>query len=294
MSGFFNSFGNVFEQVFFALKNIRIFDIIDILVIAFVIFKCVDFFKKSRAGQLMKGVFILFVVFLVAEWLDLVSLKWLLNKVIDSALIFAAIIFQPELRRVLERVGRGQIGGKGKAFDERENTLRCIDAVCKSCASMQEQKIGALIVFERSTLLSEIADTGTFVDAQASSQLISNVFYPKSPLHDGALLLRDGRMLSAGCILPLTSSDNVNSSLGTRHRAAIGISESSDAAVVVVSEETGIISIAVNGEIKRNYNMITLHEELTRLLFVDENGNSDDNFFGKVKNKTKMFIFGKK
>lgn len=294
MSGFFNSFGNVFEQVFFALKNIRVFDIIDILVIAFVIFKCVDFFKKSRAGQLMKGVFILLVVFLVAEWLDLVSLKWLLNKVIDSALIFAAIIFQPELRRVLERVGRGQIGGKGKAFDERENTLRCIDAVCKSCASMQEQKIGALIVFERSTLLSEIADTGTFVDAQASSQLISNVFYPKSPLHDGALLLRDGRMLSAGCILPLTSSDNVNSSLGTRHRAAIGISENSDAAVVVVSEETGIISIAVNGEIKRNYNMITLHEELTKLLFVDENGNGGDNFFGKVRNKTKRFIFGEK
>ena len=245
MGSFFSSLANVFEQVFFALKNIRLFDVLDILVVAFIIYKCVDFFKKSRAGQLMKGVFMLLLIFLVAQWLDLVSLKWLLNKLIDSAIVVAAIIFQPELRRVLERVGRGQLGGNRTITDESEVLSRAIDAVCKSCAAMQEQKIGALIVFERSTLLSEIADTGTLMDAEASTQLISNIFFPKSPLHDGALLLREGRLLSAGCILPLTSNENIHSSLGTRHRAAIGLSENTDAAVVVVSEETGIISVAV-------------------------------------------------
>ncbi len=271
MNSFFNTMGNMLEQVLFALKNIRLFDIIDILVVAFVIYKCVELFKKSRAGQLMKGIFVLMVVFLLAQWLDLVSLKWLLNKLIDSAIVVVAIIFQPELRRALERVGRGQFGGKGKTFgDDREIMLRCIDSVCKSCAFMQEQKIGALIVFERSTLLGEIADTGTTIDAEASAQLFSNIFFPKSPLHDGALILREGRVLSAGCILPLTSNDNLHSSLGTRHRAAVGMSENSDAAIVVVSEETGIVSIAVNGEITRNYNMITLREELNKLMFIDD------------------------
>lgn len=284
MGSFFSSLANVFEQVFFALKNIRLFDVLDILVVAFIIYKCVDFFKKSRAGQLMKGVFMLLLIFLVAQWLDLVSLKWLLNKLIDSAIVVAAIIFQPELRRVLERVGRGQLGGNRAITDESEVLSRAIDAVCKSCAAMQEQKIGALIVFERSTLLSEIADTGTLMDAEASTQLISNIFFPKSPLHDGALLLREGRLLSAGCILPLTSNENIHSSLGTRHRAAIGLSENTDAAVVVVSEETGIISVAVNGEIKRNFNTVTLRGELNELLFIDENSTKSEDLFSKIKN----------
>lgn len=284
VGSFFSSLANVFEQVFFALKNIRLFDVLDILVVAFIIYKCVDFFKKSRAGQLMKGVFMLLLIFLVAQWLDLVSLKWLLNKLIDSAIVVAAIIFQPELRRVLERVGRGQFGGNRAITDESEVLSRAIDAVCKSCAAMQEQKIGALIVFERSTLLSEIADTGTLMDAEASTQLISNIFFPKSPLHDGALLLREGRLLSAGCILPLTSNENIHSSLGTRHRAAIGLSENTDAAVVVVSEETGIISVAVNGEIKRNFNTVTLRGELNELLFIDENSTKSEDLFSKIKN----------
>ena len=284
MGSFFNSLLDVFEQVFFALKNIRVFDVLDILVVAFVIYKCVDFFKKSRAGQLMKGVFMLLVIFLIAQWLDLVSLKWLLNKLINSAIVVAAIVFQPELRRALERVGRSQLGGNRTISNESEALSRTISAVCKSCASMQEQKIGALIVFERSTLLSEIADTGTLMDAEASTQLISNIFFPKSPLHDGALLLREGRLLSAGCILPLTSNENINSSLGTRHRAAIGLSENTDAAVVVVSEETGIISVAVNGEIKRNFNTVTLRQELNKLLFIDENNKKSEGFFTKIKN----------
>ena len=271
MGEFFDSIANMFVQVFYALKNIRIADIIDILFIAYVIYKGIDLFKKSRAGQLMKGILVLLIVSVLAQWLDLVSVKWVLNKFINSVIVVIAIIFQPELRRALERMGRGQLIGGGRSFDDsRDSTLRSIDSVCKACSSMQEQKIGALIVFERSTLLGEIIDTGTLVDAEASAQLISNVFFPKSPLHDGAMIVRDGRILSAGCILPLTANDNLNSDLGTRHRAALGMSENSDAAVVVVSEETGIISIAVNGEITRNYNSITLREELNKLLFVNE------------------------
>lgn len=294
MSQFFDSLGDFFVQVFFALKNIRIFDIIDILVVAFVIYKCVDFFRRSRAGQLLKGILIIIVVFIVAQWLDLVSIKWLLNKFIDSVIIVMAIIFQPELRKALEKVGRNQIGQINRGYvDDRESTLRCIDSVCKACATMQEQKIGALIVFERSTLLGEISDTGTAVDAEASSQLISNIFFPKSPLHDGAMLLRDGRVLSAGCILPLTASDRLNSNLGTRHRAAIGMSENSDAAVVVVSEETGTISVAVNGELKRNFNSITLRDELMSLMFVDDENNEKTGLFGKIVSKTKN-IFKRK
>ncbi len=292
MGEFFDSIANMFVQVFYALKNIRIADIIDILLIAYVIYKGIDLFKKSRAGQLMKGILVLLIVSVLAQWLDLVSVKWVLNKFINSVIVVIAIIFQPELRRALERMGRGQLIGGGRSFDDgRDNMLRGIDSVCKACASMQEQKIGALIVFERSTLLGEIIDTGTLVDAEASAQLISNVFFPKSPLHDGAMVVRDGRILSAGCILPLTANDNLNSDLGTRHRAALGMSENSDAAVVVVSEETGIISIAVNGEITRNYNSITLREELNKLLFVDERPASGGltgffkKFVGKKENK---------
>lgn len=293
MAQFFASLANFFAQVFLALKNIRLLDIIDILVVAFIIYKCIDLFKRSRAGQLIKGLFVLFVIFALAQWLDLVSIRWLLNKFIDSVIIVMAIIFQPELRRALEKMGRSNLGGRRGYSDEQEMLSDCIDAVCKACASMQEQKIGALIVFERSTILGEISDTGTSIDAEASASLISNIFFPKSPLHDGALLIREGRVLSAGCILPLTASDRLNSSLGTRHRAAIGMSENSDAAVVVVSEETGIISVACNGEITRNFNSITLREELQKLLFLDDDSVSDSNFISGIWNRVKN-IFTKK
>lgn len=291
MAQFWDSMANVFAQIFLALKNVRLFDIVDILVVAFIVYKCVDLFQKSRAGQLIKGIFILLAVFVLAQWLDLVSIRWLLNKFIDSVIIVMAIIFQPELRRALEKMGRGNIARHGRGFSyEQKVMMSCIDAVCKACATMQEQKIGALIVFERSSILGDIADTGTDIDAIASSSLIANIFYPKSPLHDGAMLIREGRVLTAGCILPLTASDRLNASLGTRHRAAIGMSENSDAAVVVVSEETGTISVAVNGEITRNYNSITLREELQKLMFVDEESIGGGNIFSDTVAKIKRFF----
>lgn len=271
---FLYTLGNEITAV---IKNIRLFDVLDILIIAFVIYKGIELIRETRAQQLLKGIVVLFVVWLFAQWLDMKSLKWLMVKVVDSAILAIAIIFQPELRRALEHVGRSNFGSLalGQSAEElREVWLRCIDSICRACQTMQEQKVGALIVIERTTLLGEIIDTGTVVDASASAALISNIFFPKSPLHDGAMIIRAGKVYAAGCILPLSSHTELGRGLGTRHRAAIGMSENSDAVVVVVSEETGIISVAENGRLTRDYNTITLRERLKDSLIqdLDDNG----------------------
>lgn len=265
-----NAFWN---ELLYALSNMRFFDVIDILAITFIVYQAIKFFRESRAGQLVKGIVVLLAVFILADWFDLVTLKWLLTRVADSLIVIAAIIFQPELRRLLEKVGHSNLSqiGKNQLLDsDRERTLSAVNNICKAVSNMQEKRIGALIVFEGKTNLSEIADTGTQVDAAVSTELVQNIFFPKSPLHDGAAVIRDNRIISAGCILPLTSNTDLNSQLGTRHRAAIGMSENSDAMVVVVSEETGIISAARNGRIKRDYNAISLREELSEFLLSDQ------------------------
>ncbi len=260
------------SQIVYALSNIRFFDLVDILIIAFVIYKAIEFFKESRAGQLLKGIALLFFVYLIANWFELVTVKWLLLKLVNSVLIIAVIIFQPEIRRVLEKMGHSRInylGHQGTSVAQKQDIDR-INDICKAVSNMQEKKIGALIVFERRTPLGEIIDTGTLIDATVSTELVQNIFFPKSPLHDGSLIIRNDRIVSAGCILPLTANNNINSQLGTRHRAAIGMSEVSDAIVVVVSEETGIVSVAKNGSIKRNFTPINLRDELLTELFANE------------------------
>ena len=273
MGAVFNAIYTFWNQIWYAVSNIRIFDIFDILIMAFIIYKAIGFLRETRAGQLVKGLIVLLAVYLISDWWNLVSLRWMLSKVVDSAIIAAAVIFQPELRRILERVGRVKFG-KSQIFDGEEDTLsQCIDNVSKAAGVMQDQKIGALIVFERRTQLGEIINTGTVIDAEASVSMINNIFFPKSPLHDGALIIRDGRLYAAGCILPLTKREDLSSQLGTRHRAAIGMTENSDAVVLVVSEETGNISLVSNGQIKRNYNAVSAGAELRRqLLDFDENG----------------------
>lgn len=274
-----------FKQLFMAFLDIRIVDIIDILIVAYVIYKAIGFLKETRAKVLIKGVVILLAIWLVAQWMDLISIKWLLNKFFNYAIIAVAIIFQPELRNALERVGHSgfsRLGGGSSAGSEK--AVHCIDDVCKACASMQEQKIGALIVFERSTPLGEIIATGTEVDAAVSMELVGNVFYPKSPLHDGGMVIRGERIASAGCILPLTVNNELSKELGTRHRAAVGMSEVSDAVVVVVSEETGVISVCIGGVITRDFNQVSLREKLYgELITVEETGrrNLFTRLFGK-------------
>ena len=265
MGGFLNALYATWNQIVYAISNMRLLDIVDILVIAFVIYKAIGFLRETRAGQLVKGLLILFVIYIIANWWDLATLKWTLSKVMSSAIIAAAVIFQPELRRILENVGRTKFS-HGQLFDDENILSKSIDKICSAAGFMQEKKIGALIVFERTTQLGEIISTGTLIDALPSVSIVNNIFFPKSPLHDGAMIVREGRVLAAGCILPLTQREDINSQFGTRHRAAIGMTENSDAVVLVVSEETGIISIVANGQITRNYNSVTASAELRRLL----------------------------
>ncbi len=283
MSGIFNAIYATINQIIYAISHIRVFDILDILVIAFIIYKAIGFLRDSRAGQLVKGIVVLFVVYAIADWWNLVTVQWMLSKVMNSVLLAAVVIFQPELRRILENVGKTKFS-RDRFFDDESVISESVDKISKAAGFMSEKRIGALIVFERTTQLGEIVNTGTHIDAAVSVSIINNIFFPKSPLHDGAMIIRDGRVLAAGCILPLTQNDNLNSQLGTRHRAAIGMSENSDAVVLVVSEETGIISIVEGGKITRNYNSVTASAELRRLLIADENLDKKNTLITAIKN----------
>ncbi len=271
MGSLWNAIYSFWNYIVYAVSNLRIpLDIIDILVMAFIIYKALEFLRDTRAGQLIKGIIILIAIYFVADWLELATIEWLLKTIVNSVIIVAAVIFQPELRRILEKVGRTGFKTTQLLDGKQDAMVTTIEKVTRAAGTMQDQKIGALIVFEGKTQLGEIINTGTIVDAKPSASMINNIFFPKSPLHDGAMIIRDGRIYAAGCILPLTQRDDISSDLGTRHRAAIGMTENSDAVVLVVSEETGTISIVSNGQITRDYNAISANQELCRLLLSDE------------------------
>ncbi|MBQ7725541.1 MAG: diadenylate cyclase CdaA [Clostridia bacterium] len=283
LSSIWNEIHALLNQIVYAVASIRIpFDLIDILIMAFIIYKAIGFMNESRAGQLAKGLVVLFAVYFVANWWNLTTMKWMLSRFVDYLIIAVAIIFQPELRRILERVGHTKLMG-GAQTAQNEPIADCIDQICRAAGNMQENRIGALIVFERSIRLGEIIDTGTIINARPSVQMVGNIFFPKSPLHDGALIVRDGMLYAAGCILPLTQRENISSQLGTRHRAAIGMTENSDAVVLVVSEETGIFSIVENGKIKRNFNAISAAEELKDRLLETGTKNKNSGWITRLK-----------
>lgn len=284
MDALFDAVRTLWSQLIYAISHISVFDFIDIIIIAYIIFKAIQFLRESRGGQLVKGLLILFAAYLLSRWFGLVTVRWLLTKVMEWGVIALAVIFQPEIRRALERIGRSKLGQFGlMAKTDDEQIKASIDSICMAAHTMHDNKIGALIVFERTTSLGDIINTGTIINAESSSQMVGNIFYPKSPLHDGALVVRNGKLFAAGCILPLTSNPNLNTQLGTRHRAAIGMSEVSDAVVLVVSEETGKISLVQNGTIERGYDQIRLREELYRLILDDEQEQKDDGLFYKIK-----------
>ena len=252
-------------------------DAVDVLAVSFIIYSGIKLVRESRAEQLVKGLLLVVVIFGLANYLQLYMLKGLLSTFFQFTIVALLIVFQPELRRALEQMGRN---GVSKPFTlaaapkdaeaELQLQRKGILAVGEACMTLQKLKMGALIVFERKTKLKEIVDTGTVVNAEPTAAIIGNIFFNKAPLHDGAMVLRDGMVYAAGCILPLTKSDNVSIDLGTRHRAAIGMSENSDAVVVVVSEETGQISIACNGVLTRNYTRDTLKAALEGFLLQEE------------------------
>ena len=251
------------------IQLIRITDLIDIMLVAVLIYQLLKMLRETRAIQLVKGIAILFVLMQVSVWMNFRTINYLLKNIMQVGLFSVVVIFQPELRSLLERVGRSKVGklidfsGQNRDDDSIE---KMTDEIVRATVNMSSTKTGALIVLERETKLGDILKSGTVVNAEVTSALLENIFVPNTPLHDGAVVIRDDRIFSAGCLLPLTSNINLSRELGTRHRAAIGMSEASDAMIIVVSEETGKISVAVNGNLTRNLNAQTLKNAIIRAL----------------------------
>ena len=270
---------NIMSTFWATLKTFEFKDAIDILIISLLLYYLFKLFRQSRAGQLVKGVVVLLVAFALSAIFNLTMVNYILKSLFEFAVIIIVVVFQPELRMGLERLGRSNKTLKNLVNTNYQNpetaVTKAIGDVSDACAIFSKSRTGALIVFERDTLLDEIAGTGTYLNSDTSAALLGNIFFNKAPLHDGACIVRDGKILSAGCILPLTKSLNVSQELGTRHRAAIGMSEDSDAVVVVVSEETGSISIALNGSLTRDYSRNKLYDKLTELLVLHEDNHSN-------------------
>lgn len=266
-------------------------DFLDIVMVAVVIYICVRIIRETRAMQLAKGIIFILIVYGVVNLLGMEASGYIFKAIFSNILIILVVIFGPEIRSILEQVGHGttskslkSIIHPGVAVDIAELT-EGIEAVCKACANMSDKKVGALICFENDTLLGNVISSGTEIDAKISSALVENIFYPKSPLHDGAMVIRDGKVFAAGCILPLTKK-TVSSSLGTRHRAAIGLSEESDAVVVIVSEETGGISVAKGGVLQRNISYGELRDILSNE-FLPTGTSDDDKIITKLVRRIK-------
>lgn len=250
------------------LKTIQIIDIIDILLLTYIVYKAIKLIRETRAGQLIKGIMLLLITYVLCNLFEFKAITFILKKAIDVGLIAILIMFQPELRRVLEKVGRTSVSQFNMFGDNSQlissQWISAIDEICQACEELSATTTGALIVVERKTKLGEQINTGILLNAMPTKELFGNIFYPKTPLHDGAVIIRDGIVLAAACFLPKPEREElINKKLGSRHRAAIGMSENSDAIIIVVSEETGIISIAHNGELTRNYNKVTLKNYLT-------------------------------
>lgn len=242
--------------------GVGITDIVDVVIVAIVVYKILGFIKETRAEQLAKGLLILVVANFASKWLHLYTLNWILVKTMDLGVIALIIVFQPELRRGLEYLGRSKILSKQFGQMDKDKAKQLTSVLIKAVDYFSTHKVGALIIMEQETTLSDIAETGTIIDAQVSTELLENLFYEGSPLHDGAVILRGNRIWAGGCVLPLTQNKNLSKELGTRHRAGIGITENSDAISLIVSEETGIISTAVDGKLSRFLDLKTVEKTL--------------------------------
>ena len=263
------------------VSTIGILDIIDIVVVAYFLYRLYLMLKNTRAATLVKGLLVLVAFMIVCRTLNLHVISWLLEKSMTVIRVALPVVFQPELRRALEQIGRGKLFRKGSELDEQELEAMLED-VAAATKVMSKAKVGALMVFERATGLVERIETGVPIDGLVSSGLIQNIFVKDTPLHDGAVVIRGNRIVAACCLLPLTENRNLSQELGTRHRAAIGISEQSDAMVLVVSEETGAISIARNGELVR-YLTVDDVKEILRNAIVQPHVVVKDNLVDKIK-----------
>ena len=277
-----SAFENIISRSLNYMQTIGIADIVDILIVAFLIYRLILLTRKTNSYNLAKGLLLFLIALWMAEILELNMISFILRKATELGVVVLVILFQPELRHILEKIG--------SRFSSRSNmedpeVTSAITQTVMACADMAESRTGALIVFERYVSLQSVISTGTVIDSEVSSELLKNIFYNKAPLHDGAVIVRDGRIAAAGCVLPLSSSTTISKDLGMRHRAGIGISEQSDALAVIVSEETGSISCAVDGTLKRHLKPQVIDRLLRKELTSDTMEQEESNFFMKLAKK---------
>jgi len=266
---------------------IGVADILDIVIVAYLIYKAIWFIRKTNSYNLAKGLVVLLLALWLSDVFRLTMINYLLRTAMELGLIALLILFQPELRRMLEQMGSRFTSGKGAGGSESE---RCITQVVLGCTDMSASRTGALIIMERNVKLNDIMSTGTIINSDTTAELLKNLFYNKAPLHDGAVIIRDGRISAAGCVLPLTKSTNLSKDLGMRHRAGIGLSEQSDAVIIIVSEETGSISVAIDGMLKRHLTAATLDKIMRSELIVSDDDSAANGWLGFIKRIFKVKI----
>ena len=259
-------------------------DILDILIVAFIIYRVIGFVRRTNSYNLAKGILVLLVALALSYLFDLRMIYFLLSHALEIGLLALVVLFQPELRRLLERMGRSFSATRTSSTPEMETAIA---ETVQACVEMSASRTGALIIFQRSVSLTSIMATGTIVNADVSAELLKNMFFNKAPLHDGAAIIRDARLAAAGCVLPLTAQTNLSKELGMRHRAGIGLSEQSDALVIIVSEESGAISVALDGALKRHLNGKKLDEILHQELIVQE---ADKNGWQRLADSVKGLL----
>ncbi len=264
-----------FQDVLRQLANMGWTDYLDIIVVAFLIYKITPLLRSAGALRILKAVMMVIAVFLLASLLDMYMLKFLLNQLLSVGILAIVVLFQPEIRRVLDHIGNVQFSRILGIEHQSPEMDTVISQTVMACETMSRERVGALIVFARDNPMDEYFKTGTMIEGQVSEQLIRNIFFPKASLHDGAMIIRDGRVAAAGCVLPLSDSNRLSADLGTRHRAGVGLSEASDAVVIIVSEETGTISVAVGGMLKRHLASQTLERLLRAELISTEKGEEE-------------------
>ena len=285
------SITDFFNKILSVFSTFSIADFLDIVMVAILIYICIRIIRETRAILLAKGLIYLAIVYGVVNLIGMEASSFILKSIFSNILIILVILFSPEIRHILEQVGHGATAKSIKAIIhpgvavELAEINDAISAVCKACSDMSDKRIGALICFENNTMLGDVISTGTEIHAKVTKELVETVFYPKSPLHDGAMVIRDGKVYAAGCILPLTKK-TVSSALGTRHRAAIGLSEESDSIIIVVSEETGAISVVKNGVLDRDISDGDLRDILTTE-FIPSGSSSDDKIISRLVRRMK-------
>ncbi len=259
---------NMLNMIWNVIQTVTIMDIIDMLILSYLVYLLIKIVRETRANQLIKGILIIAAAYVVSSTIGMKAISYIINSIVNIGLLAILIMFQPEIRRALEKAGRAKFGLNIFNFSDTSDEITkkwnvAIEAICDSCVDLSATKTGALIVIERQTKLGEQIENGTILNARPSKELFGNIFFPNTPLHDGAVIMRDGIILAAACFLPKPQKEElINKKLGSRHRAAIGMSENSDAIIIVVSEETGQISVAENGTLVRDYTRFMLNEYL--------------------------------